>query len=126
MPLAASLGSCNSCDREGPTALLNSVARIDSNLAVNGYALNLRFDVPTLAGNRSVYTLSALTQGFFASGGMEMQLNVLDPDMLIDAKENPGKYPGIVVRVAGYCAYFDELPATVQQEIIDRTRIGLD
>ena len=126
IPFAASLGCCNNRDCEGPTALLNSVARIDSTLAVNGYALNLRFDVPTLAGQKAVDTLTALTQGFFASGGMEMQLNVLDPEMLIDAKENPGKYPGIVVRVAGYCAYFDELPATVQQEIIDRTRIGLD
>ena len=125
-PFAASLGCCNSCDREGPTALLNSIARVDSTLAANGYALNLRFDSPTLAGDKGLNILTALTEGFFASGGMEMQLNVVDPEMLIDAKAHPGKYPGIVVRVAGYCAYFDELPDTVKDEIINRTRIGLD
>jgi len=124
-PFAASLGSCNGCDREGPTALMNSVARVDSTLAANGYALNLRFDSPTLNGDRGLDVMTALTKGFFASGGMEMQLNVLDPEMLADAREHPGKYPGIVVRVAGYCAYFDELPDTVKCEIIDRTRIEL-
>ena len=66
--------------------------------------------------------MTALAEGFFNSGGMELQLNVLAPDMLLDAKKNPGKYPGIVVRVAGYCAYFDDLPNSVKQEIIDRTR----
>ncbi|MBN2299487.1 MAG: formate acetyltransferase [Deltaproteobacteria bacterium] len=125
-PFAASLGCCNGFDRQGPTALLNSVARVDTTLAANGYALNLRFDSPTLAGEKGLEIMAALCQGFFASGGMEMQLNVLDPEMLIDARANPGKYPGIVVRVAGYCAYFDELPDTVKGEIINRTRIGLD
>jgi len=122
-PFAASLGSANGRDRKGPTALLNSVARIDSTLSPNGYALNLRFDPQALAGNRGVETLTALMEGFFDSGGMEMQLNVLDPEMLLDAYRNPGKHPGIVVRVAGYCAYFDDLPKTVKEEIIARTRL---
>ena len=122
-PFAASLGSTNGKDRRGVTALLNSVAKVDSTLAMNGYALNLRFDKSTLAGEKGLRIMTALTKGFFKSGGMEMQLNVLDPDMLMDAKKNPGKYPGIVVRVAGYCAYFDDLPNTVKQEIIDRTRL---
>jgi pyruvate formate-lyase/glycerol dehydratase family glycyl radical enzyme len=122
-PFAASLGSSNGRDRRGPTALLNSVAHIDSTLSPNGYALNLRFDPHTLAGDRGVEILTALMEGFFDSGGMEMQLNVLDPEMLLDAYQHPGKYPGIVVRVAGYCAYFDDLPATVKEEIIARTRL---
>jgi pyruvate formate-lyase/glycerol dehydratase family glycyl radical enzyme len=122
-PFAASLGSSNGRDRSGPTALLNSVSHIDSTLSPNGYALNLRFDPHTLAGNRGLEILTALMEGFFDSGGMEMQLNVLDPEMLLDAYQNPGKYPGIVVRVAGYCAYFDDLPATVKEEIISRTRL---
>ncbi|RJP44866.1 MAG: hypothetical protein C4548_05340, partial [Desulfobacteraceae bacterium] len=50
-----------------------------------------------------------------------MQLNVVDPDILKEARDNPGRHPGIVVRVAGYCAYFDDLPDTVKQEIIART-----
>ena len=120
-PFAASLGAANGRDRLGPTALLNSVAHIDSTLSPNGYALNLRFDSRTLAGDQGVNILTALAKGFFASGGMEMQLNVLDPEMLEDARRNPGKYPGLVVRVSGYCAYFDDLPDAAKQEIIART-----
>ena len=124
-PFAASLGTANGQDRLGPTALLNSVAHIDSTLAPNGYALNLRFDCGTLAGEQGVNILVALVKGFFDSGGMEMQLNVLDPEMLEDARRNPGKYPELVVRVSGYCAYFDDLPDAAKQEIIARTRLDV-
>lgn len=120
-PFAASLGCANGRDRRGVTALLNSVAKVDATLAMNGYALNLKFDKTTLAGEKGLRVMTALTEGFFKSGGMEIQLNVLDADMLKDAKEHPGKYPGIVVRVAGYCAYFDDLPIRVKEEIIART-----
>lgn len=69
--------------------------------------------------------MTALVEGFFASGGMEVQINVLDPALLAEARDNPGRHPGIVVRVAGYCAYFDDLPVSVKDEIIRRTRIEL-
>lgn len=120
-PFAASLGCANGKDRRGATALLNSVAAIDATLAMNGYAVNLKFEKKSVAGEKGVNVLTALTNGFFASGGMEMQLNVVDAEMLADARAHPGRYPGIVVRVAGFCAYFDDLPDTVKQEIIDRT-----
>jgi formate C-acetyltransferase len=69
--------------------------------------------------------VAALLRGFFEKGGMEVQFNVLDPDILDDAYRHPGKYPGLVVRVAGYCAYFDDLPAPSKLEIIQRTRLKL-
>lgn len=122
-PLASSLGPSNGRDRLGPTAVLNSVAKVDSRLAMNGYALNLRFDPSTVAGEKGVNILSSLVKGFFSQGGMEMQLNVLDPAMMEDARRHPGKYPGLVVRVAGYCAYFDDLPDDTKAEIITRTRL---
>jgi formate C-acetyltransferase len=122
-PLAPSLGPSNGKDRLGPTALLNSVAKVDSRLAMNGYALNLRFDPETVAGEKGVNILSSLVKGFFSQGGMEMQLNVLDQEMMEDARRNPGKYPGLIVRVAGYCAYFDDLPDSAKAEIITRTRL---
>jgi formate C-acetyltransferase len=56
---------------------------------------------------------------------MELQLNVLDAKMLEEARQHPGKYPGLVVRVAGYCAYFDDLPDESKQEIISRTRLRI-
>jgi len=121
-PFAASLGAANGMDRLGPTALLNSVARVDAHLAANGYATNLRFDPATVSGSDGVPLLSSLIRGFFEEGGMEVQFNILDPEELVQAKNNPGMYPGLVVRVAGYCAYFDDLPDIVKDEIICRTR----
>ena len=53
---------------------------------------------------------------------MEVQLNILDPQLLEDARQNPGKHPGIVVRVAGYCAYFDDLSDGTKLDIITRNR----
>ncbi len=122
-PFASSLGAANGRDRLGPTALLNSVARIEPELAPNGYALNLRFDKRVLEGDRGKNILKGLVRGFFSSGGMEMQFNVLDPDILEDAIKNPGKYPGLVVRVSGYLAYFDDLPYAAKREIAARTRL---
>ena len=121
-PFAASLGAVNGCDRKGPTALLNSVAHLDASLAPNWYALNLRFDPNTLSGPGGDDILPSLVTGFFDSGGMEVQFNVLDHRQLQDDRNNPGKYPDLVVRVAGYCAYFDDLPDSVKKEIISRTR----
>ncbi len=124
-PFAPGLGPANGCDRLGPTAIMNSTAKVDSRLAPNGYALNLRFDPATVSGERGTDVLMALTQGFFGSGGMEVQFNVLDPEMLKDARRHPGKYPGLVVRVSGYCAYFDDLPVAAKDEIIARTCLML-
>ncbi|OFW56329.1 MAG: hypothetical protein A2Y75_03780 [Candidatus Solincola sediminis] len=122
-PFAASLGPANGCDRLGPTALLQSVARVDSRFMPNGCAVNLRFDPGNLAGEEGVEKLTALIKGFFAEGGMQLQFNIIDPEILEDARRNPGKYPGLVVRVAGYCAYFDDLPEDTKDEIIGRTRL---
>ncbi len=52
---------------------------------------------------------------------MQMQVNVLDPALLIEARDHPGRYPGLLVRVSGYSAYFDDLTPEIKQEIIDRT-----
>jgi formate C-acetyltransferase len=122
---ASSLGPANGKDRLGPTALLNSVAHVDSKLAMNGYALNMRFDPATLSGEKGVNILTSLVKGFFSQGGLELQLNVLDAEKLEDARLHPGKYPGLVVRVAGYCAYFDDLPEDSKLEIISRTRLKI-
>ncbi len=120
-PLAASLGPANGCDRLGPTAMLHSVTRVDSRLMPNGCAVNLRFDPRNLSGEEGPANLAALMRGYFAQGGMQVQFNIIDPEVLEDARRHPGKYPGLVVRVAGYCAYFDDLPDATKDEIIART-----
>ncbi|MEW6555044.1 MAG: pyruvate formate lyase family protein [Actinomycetota bacterium] len=120
-PLASSLSPANGCDRLGPTALLHSVTRVDSRLMPNGCAVNLRFDPRNLAGEEGPANLAALMRAYFAQGGMQVQFNIIDPEVLEDARRHPGKYPGLVVRVAGYCAYFDDLPEAAKDEIISRT-----
>lgn len=122
-PFASSLSPANGCDRLGPTAVIRSVAAVPPRLAPNGYALNLRFDPRNLQGEEGLERLQALIRAYGAAGGMEAQFNVLDPELLRDARRHPGKYPGLVVRVAGYCAYFDDLPDGVKDEIIARTCI---
>ena len=120
-PLASSLGPANGCDCLGPTAVLQSVARVDSRLMPNGCAVNLRFDPRNLAGEKGAEVLAALMRGYFAQGGMQVQFNIIDPEVLMEARRNPGSHPGLVVRVAGYCAYFDDLPDAAKDEIISRT-----
>lgn len=122
-PFASGVGAARGADTRGPTALLNSVSSLDSSLMANGNGLNLRFDPADVEGEKGLALLMGLTRGFFEKGGMEMQLNVLDPETLVDARRHPGKYPELVVRVAGYCAYFDDLPDEAKDEIISRTRL---
>jgi len=122
-PFGNGIGPACEADRSGPTALLNSVSSLDSSLMPNGNALTLRFDPADLHGEKGVKVLEGLVKGFFERGGMELQLNVLDPDMLEDARSHPGKYPELVVRVAGYCARFDDLPDSAKEEIVKRTRL---
>ncbi|MEW6439755.1 MAG: pyruvate formate lyase family protein [bacterium] len=122
-PFASSLGPAVGAERRGPTALLQSVAKVDSALMPNGNALNLRFDPAQLEGDRGIERLQGLIRGFFEQNGMQVQLNVIDPELLEDARAHPGKHPELVVRVAGYCAYFDDLPEAAKDEIIRRTRL---
>jgi formate C-acetyltransferase len=56
---------------------------------------------------------------------MELQLNVVSQEILEEARRNPGTHPGLVVRVAGYCAYFDDLPDSTKDEIIARTQLTI-
>ena len=71
-------------------------------------------------------TVQALIDGGFDAGCMQLQLNVLDPQILLDARDHPGRYPSLLVRVSGYSAYFDDLSPAMKQEIIDRTMYGRD
>ncbi|MBU0514687.1 MAG: hypothetical protein KJ621_07935 [Proteobacteria bacterium] len=122
--LSNGLSPVDGADRKGPTAVLRSVASLDSRQWANGYALNLKFDRKMIAGPTGRRALSGVIKTFFERGGMEVQVNVLDADVLREAKADPTAHPGLVVRVAGYCAYFNDLQPAVQDEIIERTAHG--
>jgi formate C-acetyltransferase len=108
-------------DKKGPTACLKSVTRLDYSQATNGVAVNLKFSPHYLKGADGTKTLSSLIKAYFGLGGMHLQLNFIDEQTLLDAQQDPGKYPGLMVRVAGYSAYFADLAKEVQDEIIART-----
>ncbi|MDD5711418.1 MAG: pyruvate formate lyase family protein, partial [Smithellaceae bacterium] len=123
--LSNGLAPVDGAERLGPTAVLRSAAFLDSRKWTNCHALNLKFDKKIVQGEAGRRALVALFKNYFAQGGMQVQVNVLDAETLRAAKKDPASYPGIVVRVAGYCAYFNDLQPDVQDEIIERTAHGI-
>ncbi|MFA7693049.1 MAG: glycine radical domain-containing protein [Candidatus Hydrogenedentales bacterium] len=63
----------------------------------------------------------SIFKAFFEKGGMQLQPNLVNKQMLLDAREHPEKYPDLLVRIAGYCAYFNELSDEIKETIINRT-----
>ncbi len=123
--LSNGLAPVDGAERLGPTAVLRSAASLDSRKWMNCHALNMKFDKKTVQGQTGRKALVHLFRNYFSQGGMQVQVNVLDAETLKAAKRDPASHPGIVVRVAGYCAYFNDLQPDVQDEIIDRTAHGL-
>ncbi|GBE25108.1 4-hydroxyphenylacetate decarboxylase large subunit [bacterium BMS3Bbin02] len=121
-PLADGLAPVDGSDRLGPTASLNSVAKFDHRRFGNGINVNIKFDAATVAGREGKEALEALIYGYFAQGGMQMQVNVVDPEVLKQALHDPESHRNLLVRISGYCAYFVDLTPAMQQELIDRTR----
>lgn len=120
-PFTSGIAPMNGADKKGPTALFNSVAKIDFLRAHNGTNVNAKFDTATLKGEHGKEILKNLLLTYFRKGGMQVQLNVLDTGMLKDAKLHPEKYPSLIVRVSGYSAYFNDLSPAMKDEIIQRS-----
>ncbi|MBI2571772.1 MAG: formate acetyltransferase [Candidatus Schekmanbacteria bacterium] len=123
-PFSSGLSPQSGAERRGPTATLCSMAHLPLAVAKNGANFNLELAPWVGAEEQGAAWLGALIDGSFAEGGMQLQVNVLDPAVLIEARDHPGRYPGLLVRVSGYSAYFDDLSPKMKQEIIDRTMYG--
>ncbi|MAE97006.1 MAG: hypothetical protein CL910_20340, partial [Deltaproteobacteria bacterium] len=121
-PLADGIAPADGSDLLGPTASLNSVARLEASRFGNGVNLNIKFDAETVSGFEGRAALEALVKGYFQQGGMQVQVNVLDPGVLEEAMRDPESHRNLLVRISGYCAYFVDLTPAMQQELIDRTR----
>jgi pyruvate-formate lyase len=116
-----SLSAMPGTDVNGPTALVMSAAK--GNDAVKWCATHMNMKLPpdqlkTRKGRENVMNL---VRTLFANNGYHIQFNVLDTDMLRDAQKHPEKYRDLVVRVAGFSAFFTKLHKGVQDEIIERT-----
>ncbi|MCF8130347.1 MAG: formate C-acetyltransferase/glycerol dehydratase family glycyl radical enzyme [Deltaproteobacteria bacterium] len=110
-------------DVNGPTAVVKSVSRLDHGIASNGTLLNMRFSPSTLEGEVGDESFIGMMKVFFRRKGMHNQINVVSRATLKDAMENPSKYKGLIVRVAGYSAFFTELDPSVQKDILERTEL---
>jgi pyruvate formate-lyase/glycerol dehydratase family glycyl radical enzyme len=109
-------------DTHGPTALLNSAAKIDQ-IPYIGILLNMKFHPSVLKTREDLLKLSRLIRAYFAQGGRHVQFNVVSRETLLDAQKHPENYRDLIVRVAGYSAYFTDLDRQVQNEIIERTEM---
>lgn len=105
----------------------NSVAKLDNKKIPGGWALNIKYS--PLNGNVDKETylkkFGDMIESFFRKGGMQVQFNIQDYKTLIDAKENPEKYPEMIVRVSGYSAYYKDLSNAMKDELITRTQYNL-
>ena len=108
-------------DTHGPTALLQSVSRINSLHGSNGTLLNMKFLPEFFSERGGIAKFVSLLKGFMKLKIHHVQFNVIRREDLEQAREHPEAYRGLVVRVAGYTAYFTELAEDIQQEIIART-----
>ena len=119
-PLSDGTSPSHGADRAGPTAVMNSLAKLDQARS-GGTLLNQRFTPGALEGDQGVKRLAALVRGYFRQGGHHIQFNVVDAETLQAAKACPEEYRNLLVRVAGYSDYFVDLDEHHQNEIIART-----
>ncbi len=119
-PLSEGISPVQGADRKGPTAVMNSAAKMD-HLRTGGTLLNMKFLPSVLRSESGPRTASGLVRGYFGQDGHHVQFNVVTADTLREARERPEEHRHLIVRVAGYSDYFCDLSEELQGEIIRRT-----
>jgi len=113
-------------DVKGPTAMVNSVTKLDHIRAGNGTLLNMKFSPSAVSGEVGRDNFISLIDSYFDQKGMHCQFNIISRDTLEDAMKHPENYRDMVVRVAGYSAVFVELSKPLQYDIMGRTELSFD
>jgi len=120
MPLSEGISPVQGVDLNGPTAVIKSAAKMD-HLLTGGTLLNVKFTPQVLSGEKGLDSLVHLVRSYFRMDGHHIQFNVVDAETLKEAQQNPEAYGNLIVRVAGYSDYFNNLSEQLQNEIIQRT-----
>lgn len=118
---ASGLAPENGADKCGTTALLNSMNKIDYKQFANGINFNIKLDASSYECDDGKSALTSMYKVYFKREGMQIQANMLDPKILIEARDNPELHPNLLIRVSGYSAYFNDLSPEMQDEVITRS-----
>jgi formate C-acetyltransferase len=119
-PLSEGISPVQGADRRGPTAVIQSAAKMD-HLKAGGTLLNLKFTPHLVATDEGIDKWAHLVRGYFKMDGHHVQFNVVDAGTLRRAQAEPDAHRDLIVRVAGYSDYFCDLSRELQEEIIERT-----
>ncbi|MBR3050878.1 MAG: hypothetical protein IKG61_05445, partial [Selenomonadaceae bacterium] len=121
-PLAEGCSPAHNADKNGPTAVFKSVAKLPTEKITGGVLLNQKMTPQILAKEENKQKLIMLIRTFFNRlHGYHVQYNIVSRETLIDAQLHPEKHKDLIVRVAGYSAFFNALSKATQDDIIDRT-----
>lgn len=121
-PLAEGASPASGTDRLGPTAVIHSVGKLPTSDILGGVLLNQKLNPSTLDNPRDREKLMFMLRTFFEDHkGWHVQYNIVSRETLLDAKQHPDKHRDLVVRVAGYSAFFTALSPDAQDDIIART-----
>ncbi len=120
----ASLSPDHGQDVSGPLAVFRSAMTVDQD-AYQGTLMNMKFLPSALSSREDLEKLSSVVKTYLTHGGKHIQFNVVDRAEMEDAKLHPEQHSDLVVRVAGYSAYFIRLPESIQNEVMDRTEQSL-
>ncbi len=108
-------------DHEGPTSVLKSVSRINHEVHTSGTLLNMKLDPQSVSGDLGIKRISDIIRTFVDLNIYHIQFNVVSSELLRAAQDKPEEHKSLIVRVAGYSAYFTELCEEMQDDIINRT-----
>ena len=119
-PIADACSPGQGRDVCGPTGVFNSAVNFEHGHYLDGMALNLKIHPTSLRADDGVTKLEDMTRTYFNNGGMEIQYNVVDAETLRKAQAHPEDYHNLVVRIAGFSAYFVDMTEAMQNDIISR------
>jgi pyruvate-formate lyase len=112
-------------EKNGPTALLNSITSIDSSLFPGGFILDLKFSADLFRTRDGREKVGYMLKAFSEKGGMQLQINVANAEVLKEAQRKPEMHKDLIVRVWGFSAYFIDLPKEFQDHVIRRTEFSV-
>jgi formate C-acetyltransferase len=125
-PLAEGCSPAHNTDKQGPTAVFKSVSKLKTNEITGGVLLNQKMTPTMLSTEENKKKLELLIRTYFNRlHGYHVQYNIVSKETLIDAQRHPEKHKDLIVRVAGYSAFFNVLSKATQDDIINRTEQSL-